>query len=725
MSRVRQLVPESRPQLGVYVLGFLVLALANATPPAAGSSSAAPNVVLLTLDTTRADRLGAAGWVHAQTPHLDALARRGTRFAHCDSAAPITLPSHATILTGLFPPRHGVRDNGTFALAAEHTTIAEHFAAAGFDTAAVVSAIVLARRHGLAQGFRVYDDDLGAHGATGTEVAERPAGATTDAALARLAKLKPPYFLWAHYYDPHEEYRPPGPFAEKARGPHRLYDGEISYMDAEVGRLLAALPAHTIVAVVADHGEMLGEHDETSHGLLLFAAARRVPLLLAGPGVPSGRTETCLARTADLAPTLLALTAQKPAASSDGASLLGSKLPADGPCAGPGAVSYSESFLPFFAYKWYPLRALSDGRELYLHGPSPSLFDVSKDLAEARDLAAERTGSLAGWKQRLEATLASAGEKLDDFEAPAPALTAEQLAQLQSLGYLGAGGGGKVARDLPDPRTRTHIARSLHSAATAARQGRCRDALRELQRIVKEDPHNFPALSFAAQCLRDEGRTADALQLFRRAAEENPRSAVPIVNVAQALEKLGQTGEAEREFRHALAIDPSLGEAATHLARLLRGRAPARSTATPNASRPNPAAEALVVLDGAIAAGAFEAELHRERGLALVDLKRLEEALAAFREAARRNPEDSAALDNAARTAFHLDRPRDAAIHYETALRLRPDDGPMWRTLGAIYLERLDDPEQAERCFRQALRLTSDPWERAALEAVLRELGAD
>ena len=695
-----------------------LLGMLAAAPPAPTT----PNVVLLTLDTTRADHLGAAGWPHARTPHLDSLAARGVRFAHCDSSAPITLPSHATILTGLFPTRHGVRDNGTFALAADHTTLAERFAGAGFDTGAVVSAIVLARRHGLDQGFRVYDDDLGAHGSLGTEVAERPAGATTTAALALLAGLEPPYFLWVHYYDPHEEYRPPGPFAERASGPHRLYEGEISYMDSEIGRLLAALPANTVVAVVADHGEMLGEHDETSHGLLPFAAARRVPLILAGPGVRAARTETCLARTVDIAPSLLslALKGAPPIEKPDGAALFGRDLPAEGPCAGAAAWSYSESFLPFFAYKWYPLRALSDGRELYVQGPSPSLFDLSKDLAEAHDVAAERPASVRGWRERLDAVLAAAGEKLEEFEAPAPALTAEQLAQLQSLGYLGAGGGGRVARDLPDPRTRTHIARALHTAATAAREGRCRDALRELQRIVKEDPHNFPALSFAAQCLRDEGRTADALQLFRRAAEENPRSAVPIVNIAQALAKLGQTSEAEREFRHALAIDPSLGEAATHLARLLRSAPPPK-----NASRANPASEALAVLDRAIAAGSFEAELHRERGLALVDLGRLEEALAAFREAARRNPEDVAALENAARTAFHLGRAREAAIHYETALRLRPNDGAMWRTLGAIYLERLDDPAQAERCFRQALRTSQDPAERTALEAVLKELAGN
>ncbi|HEX6862477.1 MAG TPA: sulfatase, partial [Thermoanaerobaculia bacterium] len=252
--------------------GFgLAFFLALAAAPLAGAP--ARNLVLITLDTTRADHLGAWGWPHARTPNLDALAARGTRFARCDTAAPITLPSHATILSGLYPPRHGVRDNGTFVLSPKVETVAERLAARGYDTAAVVSAVVLARRHGLDQGFRLYDDDLEAGYAAGTEVAERTAEATTAAALAAAEKLRAPFFLWVHYFDPHDEYRPPSRFADGAKGPHRLYDGEIAYMDEQIGKLLAGLPRDVAVAVVGDHGEMLGEHGEEHHGLLLHHGA--------------------------------------------------------------------------------------------------------------------------------------------------------------------------------------------------------------------------------------------------------------------------------------------------------------------------------------------------------------------------------------------------------------------------------------------------------------------
>ena len=182
---------------------------------------------------------------------LDALAARGTRFRDCDTAAPITLVSHASVLTGLYPPRHGIRDNITFSLAGKIGTVPERLAAAGYDTAAVVSAIVLARRHGLDRGFRRYDDDLGAGYAAGNLVAERPADRTTAAALAVAAGLKPPYFLWVHYYDPHKDYTPPSRFTGLS-GPSRLYDGEIAFMDEQIGELLGKLPANTNIVVVGD-----------------------------------------------------------------------------------------------------------------------------------------------------------------------------------------------------------------------------------------------------------------------------------------------------------------------------------------------------------------------------------------------------------------------------------------------------------------------------------------
>lgn len=669
-----------------------------------------PNIVLMTLDTTRADHLGSAGWAHASTPNLDALARRGVRFERCDSSAPITLPSHATILSGLYPPRHGVRDNGTFVLAANVPTLAERLAEEGYDTAAVVSAVVLARRHGLDQGFRIYDDDLGAGVSAGTAVEERQAEATTSAALATLAGLRPPYFLWVHYYDPHEEYRPPSRFADAARGPHRLYDGEISYMDSEIGRLLAALPPATVVAAVGDHGEMLGEHGELTHGVLPFAGSRRVPLLLAGPGVPEDRVSHCLARTADLVPTLLGLAGLAVPTELDGEALV-PRLAAESAGAGCDGVSYSESFLPYYAYKWYPLRTLSDGRALFLQAPVSALFQLDGDPGETRDLAAAQPELVRLWGARLTRLLAAAGESLGEARSPETTLDEEQRRQLASLGYLsGAGGAGApVSGDLPDPRDRIPIAQALHAAAARIQQGGCADVLRELERIVREDPHNFPALALAGQCLRDAGRHAEALTLYQRAAQENPASAVPVANVAGSLLQLGRRAEAEREFRHALALDPTEGESAANLARMLREK--------------GEAAEAMALLDKTVSAGGTSAQLFLERGTMHATAGRLEQALADFRAAGRRAPTDPRPIESAARALFQLGRLQEAALAYETLARLAPGRADVWKTLVALYLE-LGEGASVERCARAALRVETDPTDRARLEELLASLTA-
>ncbi|MDX1999084.1 MAG: sulfatase-like hydrolase/transferase [Thermoanaerobaculia bacterium] len=692
---------KALPHLSLALTGLLVGAY-----PVAAEPPRPANVVVLTLDTTRADHLGAYGWRHAKTPHLDALAARGTRFERCDTAAPITLPSHATIFTGLYPPRHGVRDNGAFALAPEHTTVAEHLRGAGWDTAAVVSAIVLERRRGLDQGFRIYDEDLGTGYDAATQVAERSATATTDAALTVLSGLKPPFFLWVHYYDPHEEYLPPSRFADSLGGPHRLYDAEIAAMDDEIGRLLARLPPDTLVLAVGDHGEMLGEHGERTHGLLVHRAARRVPLLLAGPGVPAGRTVPCLTRTADVAPTLLELAGLAVPPGLDGASLV-PLLSGNGGgrC---DRESYVESFLPFFAYRWYPQRGLANDKLFYLHAPTPSLFAPEGDPEEIRDLAPTQPSAVARWRTKLQELLARLGEELEPNLRAENTVSQEELAQLASLGYLGGGSGGKVEATLIDHRQRVAVADELHRAALGAAGGECPKLAPRLLEIARAEPRNVPALLLAGTCLRETGRLDNALALFRQAAKESPLSPLPAVNAATVLVRLGRPKEAEAEFRRTLALDPALAEAAAGLARLLGER--------------GDAAGAESVLDAAVAAGCRDRDVFLERGLLRARAGRLEPALADFREAARRAPADPVPLENAARAAYQLGRVRDAAQLYERLLRLVENRVDLWKTLGAIQLYELNDPTAALPTFRRALMLESDPVERGQLEALIREL---
>jgi len=672
---------------------------AAAEPAAAGG----PAVVLITLDTTRADHLGAWGWPHARTPNLDALAARGTRFARCDSAVPITLPSHATILSGLYPPRHGVRDNATFVLAESVETVAEGLAAGGFDTAAVVSAAVLARRYGLAQGFRLYDDDLAAGGAGDPDAVERRAAATTAAATALLPTLRRPYFLWVHYFDPHEDYAPPPPYAAQARGPHAAYDGEIAYMDAEIGRLLAALPADATVLVVGDHGEMLGDGGEPTHGLLLGHGARRVPLLLAGPGIPGGRTVDCLTRTADVAPTLYRLAGLAPPAGLDGASLL--PLLDGDDC---GRTSYAESFLPFFAYRWYPLRAFSEGRWLYVHGTRPGLYDLAADPAESRDVAAEQPAIAGRLAALLKALLAAMGERLEGKVSAERALSDEERARLESLGYVGGGAGGEVRHDLPDPRDMVGVAADVHRAAKLVRQGRCADALPLLLGVTRRDRYNFPAYNQAGLCLLEAGRLRSALNAFERAAQVNPQSAVPLKNAGNALLRLGEARRAEEVFARAFELDPISPGVASNLAALLRGR--------------GAAAEAAAVLERAFAAGSRHPGLYLERGMLAAARGDVAAAFDDFLAAAERDPHNPVPLDNAAKAAELLGRPQQAAELYRRSLDLDPGRPALWAALATLYLQQLGDRDGARHALEQAIAAEPDPGRRARLEDFLRQL---
>lgn len=641
------------------------------------------NLVLITLDTTRADRIGAWGWEAARTPNLDTLAANGTRFARCDAAVPVTLPSHATIFTGLYPPRHGVRDNGAFVLDENYLTVAEELTAHGYDTGAVISAAVLQKRYGLAQGFRLYDDDLlGAN--------ETNATAATDRALDVLGELRSPYFLWVHYFDPHAPYEPD-------------YDGEIAFMDQEIGRLLESVGDKATIIVVGDHGEMLGDHGEPEHGLLLNHGARRVPLIVAGPNLPKGRTVDCLVRTADVHPTLRELAGLEKESSPDSISLLG-YMEGKPTC---GRTSYSESFLPFYAYGWYPLRAFSDDDWLYVHGPRPGLFDLKADPVEEKDIAGANVSIVERLRLALEKI---AGEPLEGGAPAAKALSSEEVERLRALGYLGGGAAQdqelEVTLALPDPRDMVDVAQSIQRAGVLIREKRCEEALPLVLDVARRDPRNFPAVNMAGLCLRDLGRIESALNAFQRASALNPRAVEPLNNAAGCLLQLERYGEAEEVLRGVLDLDAAAPGAASNLASLLRQK--------------GDTAGAKAALDLAFAAGSHHAGLYIERGVLQAQAGNLEAALADFDEAGRRDPNNPSAWDNGARAALMLRRPQDAVERYEKLAGVVPPSAGLWAMIGQLYIERLGNQPQGEAALRRALEISTDPQERARIEAMLR-----
>ncbi|MCZ6651232.1 MAG: sulfatase-like hydrolase/transferase, partial [Acidobacteria bacterium] len=504
-----------------------------------------PNIVLITLDTTRADHLGAYGGNRGVSPHLDRLAASGTVFTACDTASPLTLPAHATLLSGLYPPRHGLRANGRGRLDADLPILPQWLSQRGYQTGAFISSAVLDRRHGLDRGFDVYDDQMGSR-------AERRGDITVDRALAWWRERdERPAFLWVHLFDPHAPYRPPAPWAELFPG--NPYDGELAFMDAQAGRLLAGLGApgpETLVAVIGDHGEGLGEHGEKEHGLLLYQSTLAVPFILSGPGIPAGRRVTSPVRTIDLLPTLLAQAA----------------IPAPGGLPGRDALapatdnleSYAETLMPWDDYGWHPLHTLRRGGDKLIQGVYPSLYDLQDDPHETQDLLDHETGRVPPGIRARGREMGAALHTLQEEGGAATAAASREspvqpLDRLRSLGYLaGAAGEPPAAANLLDPRGQTTFHRRVGEAMAAYRDADHEQAAAILGDLLRRQAHNPFLQDLAGSVAMARGRHNAAMALFSAALEHTPDRAPVEVHLAEALLASGRAAEAERRSRHAL-----------------------------------------------------------------------------------------------------------------------------------------------------------------------------
>jgi choline-sulfatase len=509
-----------------------------------------PSVLLVTIDTLRADRLGAYGDAQARTPHLDALARAGLVFDRAYAPTPLTLPSHASLMTGLLPPAHGVRGNGAFALGPGPPTLAEALRARGLRTAAFVGGFPLSRRFGLDRGFEHYDDRMEKAPGLHFEFAERRAADVVAAARGWLAQAAGPVFVWVHVFDPHAPYDPPPAYA----GPDP-YRGEIAAVDAALGALLEAWdarPGPSYVAVTSDHGEAFGEHGEQSHSLFVYDVTLHVPLLLRGPGV-AARREARTVGLADLAATLLARTGGE-----------GPRLPGRDLAAGPlePRPLYAETLAPRLDFGWSDLRSWREGRYKLIRAPRPELYDVESDPGETHDLAKADPSRAAALDSALGQALAAMGE-LESRRGP----DQEAAERLRALGYAqGPGGVGSGA----DPKDRIEVALAIARATGPFADADA--AARAYEAIVVRDPQN-PLVNFRlADALLRAGRPARALPYFKRVADAGPRSADPLVGLATAYAQLDRMDDARAALERALALEPGNGQAHYNLGEIARAR---------------------------------------------------------------------------------------------------------------------------------------------------------
>jgi choline-sulfatase len=507
------------------------------------------NLVLVTIDTLRPDRLGCYGYSKIETPNLDKLAQRGVLFENAVCQAPLTAPSHASMMTGLNPTAHKVRNTGGFVLAG-FETLATLLERRGFDTAAFVGSSVLKKRFGFGQGFAIYDDEMPASNAGGGGEAERRAGEVVDRAVRWLSgQAGKPFFLWVHVWDPHLPYAPPPPFSEKYRD--RPYDGEVAYTDRELGRLFEAVAKKspdTLTAVLSDHGEAFSEHGEYSHGVFIYDTTLRIAFLMAGPGVPAGLRVKPQARTIDLLPTVLELMGLPAPQGVQGTSL----VPAFHGKGLPATYSYTETLFPRLNMGWAELRGVRTNRWKYIRAPKPELYDLAQDSGETTNVIAAHPAEV----RELEAQLNAAGGANEKVRTVAS--DPKTMRQLKSLGYLGGASQQEfvLTGKGTDPKDRTDVLRLLHFAMQTDGSVPVPRQISMLRQAVALDPANASLYSHLGDLYSRAGRPDDAMKLYQDAVKKGIRTAWLYSRLGQMYLRRGNPQEAIAHFESAATMNP-------------------------------------------------------------------------------------------------------------------------------------------------------------------------
>ena len=690
------------------VLATLVvvsLAACRAEPATNTSSADAVTgrpIVLITIDTLRADRLGAYGSTRGLTPALDRFARGAVRFTAAVTQVPLTLPAHATILTGLHPAKHGVRTNDGYRLDAGVPTLAEALHARGYATGAFIGGYPLQASSGLARGFDRYDDDF----LRSAGVVERPADEVVRAATAWIDQHQSqPFFAWLHLFDPHSPYTPPAPFA--AAHADAPYDGEIAYTDAAIGRLfgrlqLSGLFSRATVIIVADHGESLGEHGERTHGTFLYDATVRVPLLVKLPEGTAARDVTVPVETADLAPTIASL-ADATLGAVDGQTLL--PLISGRAAGDPDRPAYAESYYQNVLLGWSPLRAVRTGRWKFIEAPRPELYDLESDPGELRNRVDDRAALASGLQRALPSPRADASA------SRAPTAAGESAERLRSLGYVSGSTTPSSATRAVDPKDRVEVWADIEDGID--RIGRDpRGAQQAFARALRLDPGNGLAMKYLADLSFRAGQLREARDGYRRAIAARFRHPDAFVNLAAIAEREGRLDEARAALMDAVQIAHADADAWNRLG-LLEARHGASDAARraftsaiaaePGRAEPyynlavierragnEPAAQAR--LQEALARNPAYPEAQYELGTGYLLARQPERALEAYRAALAARPDYAEALFGAARAALDLGRSDEARRDYERFVRVAPPEYRQQVAAARDALRRLNVP---------------------------------
>lgn len=524
-----------------------------------------PNVLLITLDTTRADRLGCYGYEKAETPHMDKLASEGVLFQQCVTTNALTLPAHSSIMTGLYPTYHGVRVNGNTALSETHQTLAEIYGDQGYQCGAFIAAFVLDGRWGLKQGFHHYDDsfELSKYKQLDLGKVQRPGSEVVDSALAWLEQQKEkPFFSWVHLYDPHTPYEPPEPYRSRHfdGGISGLYDGEMAYTDEQVGRLLSWLEKNnldkdTFVVIIGDHGEGLGDHGEITHGYYIYDYGIHVPFLVRTPFEQiKGVRVPAQVSVVDLYPTLLEMTGIQPPPENQGVSLL-PLITGDG-SGGNGEeerYAYSESMAPNIQYGWSPLHSLRTVKYKYIDTPRAELYNLEEDPQEKRNIIYRYPKVVRRFKKELTRLMEETAKGAPEPEAAN--LDQETLQRLATLGYVGTRVKRKKGEQLSDPKDKFEVYKSIHMAGEMVTDEQYEEAARVLENALAKDPNIHQAMLLLSTCYAKLERPDDARVQLDRILKDDPNSIQALLSLATILMDEKKTGDVLTLCRKALSVD--------------------------------------------------------------------------------------------------------------------------------------------------------------------------
>jgi arylsulfatase A-like enzyme/Tfp pilus assembly protein PilF len=642
-------------------LPVLGQAPAHVSPEA--STKTAWNVVLITIDTLRADHLGCYGYKQIRTPNIDALAADGTRFDRAFAVVPVTLPSHTTMLTGSYPMLSGMHDFSVNKLSAQQPTLASVLKQSGYATGAVVASAVLDSRFGLNQGFDFYYDhfDFSRLDEKNLDEMERPGNQVADLTLDWLSKTwQKKFLLWMHLYDPHAPYNPPEPYRTEYVG--RLYDGAIAFADEQVGRLVRALKdkgvyQNTVIVLAGDHGEGLGEHGEKTHGFFIYNSTMHVPLIIRLPDAKGGQTVEDMVSLVDLMPTVLGAVGIDVPAQVQGKSLLAKVTPpreADKNVRStqPGdRTVYGETFLPRIHFNWSELRGAENTKYHFIEAPKPELYDVAKDPGELHNLFADKKAVSEEMREKLVAMIReySAGKELAEKTGLDPAL----MERLKSLGYVAFSGGSDPAistRDLPDPKDRIGAYEEFSDAMADSQHGRYQESIGKLNAMIKTEPNSTPAHYM-------QGLNYYRLKMYPEAAAElektiqlSPDYALAFFNLGMAQAHAGQIDAAIGTLQRALQLDATNFEAAFNL------------------------------------------------GVAYIQKRDLEHAAEAFRESVTAYPDFARGHRALGETLLYQGKIDEALVELRRAVELAPDEPQMHESLAkALEAKGLAAEAQAER----------------------------